>query len=677
MSTITMTETEIDKWHCYFESAKGSNLLAVFDSLVALGMRPVPIGEDSTGAIKIPIGSDWGLTDNKSRRKLLARHVKQQVPVGIGVQADGHVVLDIDPPNKDRMRLGEAWKEAAALLLGGEDWPDTLTVKTKAGCHVWFKINDQVREAWQNHGKLKMSLPCGGAVEFFTGNNKQMQVATAPSEGKAIAREIIPAEMPSSLESAILDLLKPEPETKPVTITNNTPATTEDETWFMDRLEKLTVKTLNAEAGSRHDTYRASVRTIAGYAAGMNLLDKFEVVYNHLASAHKDAKPEVSDYVLTATYKWAWAKGIEKKLDRPRPSIKEEEASEFLGEEDTMEAANAADIIALMSERKFLWGDNEKKIGWLQLGGVHLVEGREGTGKTRFMMDVVKRWSLDQYWPDGTKTTIDPDSKVLFVASDSHWDQVAMIAQDFGVPFENVLFAGPKTSPYDYTSIDEKATIEIIRIWCRKYKIAMIVIDTLMSSTSRPLVDRQECAIIANPLRAIAREFNLAVVMIGHLNAQGKTYGLAMQGNCENVIRLEANEIDPQNVTIKSEKCRWNRFALPIIEGRQHDTGWEYTCRGSDQGEEKQVKGRAGASAAIRNYLMTVSRAAWGEIIDELEEAKYAKTTVNRALKVMVETGEIVSYKEKFPSGKECSFYELNPQFDSDQSADLVPVPQS
>jgi molybdopterin-guanine dinucleotide biosynthesis protein len=491
METV-MTELNIDNWQAYFRTAKESNLLAVFDSLVSLGMRPVPIGEDSTGAIKIPIGNDWGLTDVKSRRKLLVKHIKQSVPIGIGVQADGYVVLDIDPPGKDRGRLSDAWKEAAALLLGGEDWPDTLTVKTKAGCHVWFKVTDQVKDAWQNHGKLKMSLPCGGAVEFFTGNNKQMQVATAPSEGKAIAREIMPADLPASLESAILEMLKPEPESIPTPIQTDKPATSDDEAWFMDRLEKLTVKTLNAESGKRHDTYRAAVRTMAGYAAGMNLTDRMEVVYNHLAGAHKDAKPEVSDYVLVETFKWAWAKGVEKKLDRPRPSVNEEYAGEFLGDEDTMEAANAADIIALMSQRKFLWGDNKKKIGWFQLGGVHLVEGREGTGKTRYMMDLVKRWSLDQHWPDGSKTTIDPTSKVLFVASDSHWDQIAMIAQDFGVPFENVLFAGPKTSPYDYTSIDEKATIEIIRMWCRKYNIAMIVIDTLMSSTSRPLVDRQE-----------------------------------------------------------------------------------------------------------------------------------------------------------------------------------------
>lgn len=673
--TIAMQSTDTEKWHCYFESAKGSNLLAVFDALVSLGMRPVPIGEDSNGAIKIPIGTDWGLTDNKSRRKLLARYVKQQIPVGIGVQADGHVVLDIDPPNKDRGRLAEAWKEAAALLLGGEDWPDTLTVKTKAGCHVWFRVSEQVRNAWQNHGKLKMPLPCGGAVEFFTGNSKQMQVATAPSEGKAIAREIIPADLPASLESAIIDLLNPEPEIKPVTTPSDTPASSDDEAWFMDRLEKLTIKTLNAEAGNRHDTYRAAVRTIAGYAKGMNLEDKQEVVYNHLAGAHKDAKPEVSDYVLLATFKWAWKKGADDPLNRPKPSLAEDAASEFLGEEDTMEAANAADIIALMKDRKFLWGDDERKVGWLQLGGMHLIEGREGTGKTRFVMDLVKRWTLDQYWPDGSKTTVNPNSKVLFVAADSHWDQIATTAQEFGIPFENVLFAGPKTSPYDFTNIDEKATIDIIRLWCRKYEIALIVVDTLMSSTSKPLVDKQECASIAKPLRAIAIEFNLSVVMIGHLNSQGNTYGLAMQGNCENVIRLEANEMDAQNVSIRSIKCRWNRFALPVIEGRQHDTGWEYTSRGSDQGEKEQVKGRQAASVAIKAFLKTVSRAAWGEIIDELEESKYAKTTVNRAIKVMVETGEIISYKEKFPSGKECSFYEINPLYGQDESADSVPLP--
>lgn len=659
--TTAMQSTDAEKWHCYFTAAKGSNLLAVFDSLVSLGMRPVPIGEDGNGAIKIPIGTDWGLTDNKSRRKLLARHVKQQIPVGIGVQADGHVVLDIDPPNKDRGRLAEAWKEAAALLLGGEDWPDTLTVKTKAGCHVWFRVSQQVRDAWQDHGKLKMPLPCGGAVEFFTGNSKQMQVATAPSEGKAIAREIIPADLPASLESAIIDLLNPEPETKPVATPSDTPASSDDEAWFMDRLEKLTIKTLNAEAGNRHDTYRAAVRTIAGYAKGMNLEDKQEVVYNHLAGAHKDAKPEVSDYVLLATFKWAWKKGAEKELYRPRPSVKEEEASEFLGEAELLRAANVGTIKAMMQNREWLWGDPVKNTGWFLNRGLHLVEGKEGTGKTRWLLDLARRWSYDLRWPDGSPITVDTDSKMLFVASDSHFDQIAMTSEAFGIPDDNIIFAGPDTHPYDFTTLDDPETLNLIRLWCDKYKVKLIVIDTLMAATIRPLVDPQEVAQIAGPLRQIAREKNVVIVLVGHLNSQGETWGRAMGRQCDNVIRMEADPSDEKRITIKSVKARWNRFELPVIHGTQGESGWEYSTPGSDAGESalKTAAGRATDSvvAYLRQYGST--QPTLKTLVEVLSESGHAESTVYRVVKEMVVDGVICKLSRETYTGKTIEYYDL------------------
>ena len=102
------------------------------------------------------------------------------------------------------------------------------------------------------------------------------------------------------------------------------------------------------------------------------------------------------------------------------------------------------------------------------------------------------------------------------------------------------------------------------------------------------------------------------------------------------------------------------------MNGRQHENGWEYTSTNSDEGSTPQVKGREAAADVIRRFMATVSRVAWGEMIDELAESGVAKTTANRALKFMVESGELVVYKEKFPSGKECSFYEINPHFIAD-----------
>jgi hypothetical protein len=662
-------------WQDYFEACGDNDICKAFDALADIGVLPVVNGEDVKGKLKRPMAKEgWEKLTTAQWTITLNSCLRNGIPFGIGAKPVGYLVIDVDPKDKDSGNLPDAWREMSQLVFGSDDPPKTMIVRTENGAHVWFKIDDGFQAAWGESGRKKIKLKCGGSFELFVGvPNGGYQVACAPSEGKKISIAMPPIKLPKSAQDAIIKLVTAKPvDPKPVNL-----SASQDEidlAWVKDAMD-------SGYLDSEVDDYDSWLRV------GMALFDRFgetgselwetwsnrsgKHIANECFSKVKSFKRSGGNVVkFGSLIAIVQRNGGTSPNNRPKAS---EEATEFLGDEDLLEASNAQDILDRMKERKWLWGDKEKKTGWLQQGGLHLVEGREGTGKTRWIMDLVRRWSLDLVWPDGTKIEIDPDSKVLFVASDSHWDQIALCAEDFGIPPENVLFTGPKTDPYDFTSIDEKRTAEIIRLWCRKYKIALIVVDTLMAATSRPLVDRQECAMIANPLRAIAREFDVTVVMVGHLNNQGETYGRAMQGNCEHVIRLEANEADKQHVTIKSEKCRWNKFALPVLNGRQHENGWEYTSTNSDEGSTPQVKGREAAADVIRRFMVTVSRVAWGEMIDELAESGVAKTTANRALKFMVESGELVVYKEKFPSGKECSFYEINPHFITDDQSDLVP----
>lgn len=659
-------------WQDYFDACDTEDFNQVFDAMVGIGLRPVPITiEKDTQKIKIPYGKAWGQVSIDERKRKLNENINNNKPVGLGCQADGYVILDIDSPDKDVSRLPTAWKEAATLLLGGEDWPSTLIIKTQGGCHVWFQTTDQIKEIWQTQGKQELSLPSGGKVEFFTGNLAQMQVACPPSKGKVLSAKKIPTPMPKSVEQAIIDILQPPVKEVPPqpTMTERLRSDSENESWFLDRLFTLTGKTLNAPVNTRHSTYRGAVRTMAGYAAGLGLFHLQQQVWIQLSTAHKEAKPEVSSYVLTKTFEWAWEKGVSTPLYSPSIGLRNGAAAPQLSTEQLPteyfeglpEAANIDHILALMNERNWLWGDKDRNVGWFVDRGLHLVEGKEGTGKTRWILDLVKRWSLDQHWPDGTKTQMDPDSKVLFVASDSHWDQIATTAVSFGIPSSNVIFTGPENDPYNFTNIDDPQTLAMIRHWCGRYKIGMVVIDTLMAASSRPLVDPQEVAKISTPLRELAREFSIPIVLVGHLNSQGETWGRSMGRTCDNVIRLEADEMDEQSITIKSVKARWNRFALPVIQGRQSETGWEYSTTGSDSNDEKQIKGRAGAELAIRAHIKACGKTAWGEIQDELQEQGHAKNTIDRALKFMVANSELAKWEEHFPSGKKCTFYDFDP----------------
>jgi hypothetical protein len=656
-------------WQAYREAATKGDLMASFDAIVALGMRPVVIGEcHVTGKIKRPIGTAWGKEPIEERRKRLESFVAESVPVGIGCQADGHVVLDIDPPGKDRSNLLPAWKEAASLLFGGEDWPDTTIIGTQAGCHVWFKTTPEIDELWRDRGKLEMKLPSGGKVEFFTGNNKQIQVACPPSEGKEFKNKRDPAQMPSSAVAVILDLLHPQTsdDAVPVQTKSTEPATPFVIKWFQDKILELAGSVVSAEEGYRHDTYRKCVRTIAGYAAGLNLESMAPLAYTMLSTAHREAKPEVTDYVLDATFRWAWQRGASMPLSSPMIqhfAEQQNETAAILEQESEIEAANVETILALKKERVWLWGDKETNVGWIVKRGLHLIEGKEGTGKTRFILDLVRRWSMCMAWPDGQPSSMDQHDKILFVAADSHFDQIADTCVDFGIDPKSIIFTGPESSPYDFTTLDDPVTLKLIKHWCNRYKVGMVVIDTLMAASTLQLVDPQEVAKLAKPLRDLARELNIAIVLVGHLNSQGETWGRAIGRQCDNVIRMEADEHDEQNITIKSVKARWNRFALPVIHGRQGDSGWEYSSVGSEVGDNAAIGKREKAERDIRDMLAKVGRSSWGDIQDELQDRGSKKGTIDLALKFMVSTGELIGIKETFPSGKAMTFYDFNPNF--------------
>lgn len=654
-------------WQDYFGACADNDIFKAFEALAAVGVLPVVNGEDDKGKLKRPLGNDWPkITTDKWREKLIVC-LQEGIPVGIGAKPVGHLVLDIDPKDKNRANLADSWREASQLIFGADDPPRTLIVATENGAHIWFKVDQAFADACESMGKRKFKLPCGGAVEIFVGMPQGgYQVACAPSEGKAISIARPPIDLPKKAAAKILDLFSPKPEKPKPEITVKAQIEN-DLAWIRESID-------NGYLDSEVDDYDSWLRV------GMALYDRFQDQGVDLwESWSKRSGKHITNecYAKVRTFKRTGGNVVKfgtliaivqrnggpSPNDRPKTAPLEQAKQVQIPSE--VHAANVNTIRERMKQREWLWGDKEKNTGWFIQGGLHLVEGKEGTGKSRWMMDLCRRWSLDMHWPDGTKIAMDPDSKLLIVASDSHFDQIATTADSFGIPSENVIFTGPEHDPYNFTSLDDPVTLALIRHWCLKYKVGMVVIDTLMAASVRPLVDPQEVAQLAQPLRDLARELNIAIVLVGHLNSQGETWGRAMGRQCDNVIRMEANEMDEQDISIRSVKARWNRFDLPTIKGRQSETGWEYSTIGSESNDAKAIGGREGAMIAIRDYLSIAGKTSSGDLVAELVERGCAEATVFRTLKFMTGTGELIKITETFASGKTHPFYDLNPYFGS------------
>jgi hypothetical protein len=426
-----------------------------------------------------------------------------------------------------------------------------------------------------------------------------------------------------------------------------------------------------APEGGKHGVLVKKSAKIFSHVAGFGLQHMSETVSDWIRDALSQNPSKVESWIgADNAIVWGLKAGFSGDGKLPADTDKANtsqaspvtQPSELVDSDRDLDAANVDHILARMRDRKWLWGDKASNLGWFVERGLHLVEGKEGTGKTRWLLDLCRRWSLDLRWPDGSKTEVDPDAKMLFVAADSHWDQIAETAVSFGIPSKNIIFAGTEDDPYGGTDIDDPQTIALLRRWLTRYKVGMVVIDTLMAASSRPLVDPQEVAQLAKPLRDLSREFGVPVVMVGHLNSQGETWGRSIGRTCDNVIRLESAPNDEQQILIKSVKARWNRFALPVLQGRQSETGWEYSVLGSDEGDTTQVKGRAAVEIAIKARLVAGGRASWSDLYTEMEGLGHKHGTIDRAIRALVSAGVIVKWEEVFPSKKKCTFFDLSPE---------------
>jgi putative DNA primase/helicase len=190
------------------------DLLATFDALDALGCKPLALEADESGKIKKPMGNGWGKQPVDRRRRDLKALVMNGATArthGVGVQAYGYVVCDIDTPDKDRSRFDETL--AAAVAMFGDIFHGSFEYDTAGGRHIWFKISLELLQAWfgRAQGKIKVNLPNGGALEFFTGHDKrQFQVAVPPSRGKLPpVVDCVPLPVPQVIVEALLAQLQP------------------------------------------------------------------------------------------------------------------------------------------------------------------------------------------------------------------------------------------------------------------------------------------------------------------------------------------------------------------------------------------------------------------------------------------------------------------------------------
>ena len=303
---------------------KATALLATFDVIAGIGCLPVALGPDSKGGIKKPTGgADWGLQPLDTRRRVFVKAVNGEArggtldAMGVGLQPRGRLlVIDVDPPGKDRTKLDESLAELTEL--SGGECPSTFRVDGQGGCHLWFIVSDRLLSRWAKacKGKVVIRLVCGGSLELFMPiEDTQYQVATAPSTGKTIACHIDPAPLPEPFEAALLAMFcQADKKATPAApfIGDADQSWTAREKCFHAIISQCDRAIRSAPQGSRHDAIRDRSLLLAGYAGGMGYTGRKAECTSVLIEAAMAVGS--SEREARRVVNFGWINGVEKPL---------------------------------------------------------------------------------------------------------------------------------------------------------------------------------------------------------------------------------------------------------------------------------------------------------------------------------------------------------------------------
>jgi putative DNA primase/helicase len=177
--------------------------------------------------------------------------------------------------------------------------------------------------------------------------------------------------------------------------------------------------------------------------------------------------------------------------------------------------------------------------GWIPRGRVSGVGGFEGTGKTRFALDLARRTYHGLVWPDGQRMTLPPGSPSLWICGDGHQEEIADTARKMNIPLSAVLFNALPENPCDGANLDDPAAIESLDAFLEISRAPLVFIDTLTNSTSRDLCRQNDVKALLSPLQEIAQRRRVAIALLLHLSREGQALGRRTKGLTRTLIHLE------------------------------------------------------------------------------------------------------------------------------------------
>ncbi len=309
----------------------------------------------------------------------------------------------------------------------------------------------------------------------------------------------------------------------------------------------------------------------------------------------------------------------------------------------TARFATVADVRRLITATPWTWEL------WIPAKRIFGVGGFEGTGKTCFFMDLVRRIWHGLEWPDGQKATLPPGTPSLWLCADGHHDELVELLPAFGLPDEAVVFPATPEEPYEGTDLDHPDFIKpggMLETAIATVKPGLVIIDSLTYATGRDLCSQDQMKGLKSPLVYLVQKHQTNIGLSLHLNSEGQALGRRIKGITRTLMHLECPDPEqPHRLRLWMEKSYGKK--PPALGVTMGDSGNTYDFNPParpepDKGGRPREK-RDKAIQFIRDALTRQNDQIGNDLCAEWVKGGGTESTFWRAVKDMEPTGEVAT----------------------------------
>jgi hypothetical protein len=211
--------------------------------------------------------------------------------------------------------------------------------------------------------------------------------------------------------------------------------------------------------------------------------------------------------------------------------------------------ATAADIRRIMSSVRWRW------TGWIPACSIVGIAAFEGVGKTRYLLDLLRRSWHGLTWPDGQAMTLPALTPAIWLCADGNHDEVVALLPEFNLPDEAVVFPAPPDDPYANVDLDSAESLKWLDDSIACIRPVWTATDSLTYATTRDLCEQRSVAILKTPLVDLVQRHQTNIFLSLHLSREGQALGRRIKGITRTLMHLECPDPEqPHRLRLWIEK---------------------------------------------------------------------------------------------------------------------------